>query len=947
MIKSCKKIMALAVMISFVFCQGVFAADPRELLARAKASFDSHETRRGGLATARALQSSQIRQESLISRKQALVNLQEINFEARSQVEINRETTPLPESESNPPLEGSNQESFVTGHVAPWSSIIPPVPPANFPPDAQLPEDISFVDSTNDTHFSLQWGLDAINAEEAWAFNRGEGIVAAIIDTGLDFLHPDIQSNIWLNQGEIAGNGIDDDGNGYIDDTRGWDFYFGDNNPTDDHGHGTHVAGIVAAAQNNSLGISGVAPGVKIMPLKVLNSAGGGTVSVIFSAINSAIRYAADQGARIINMSLGIPTYYYNVTTLAAFQSAIQYAKDLGVVTVAAAGNNYGVIDIYPALFDEVITVGALYKSFSGQFLKDSYSSTGSDLDFMAPGTSVLSLRAKNTNLSYAYPYPNGDYIYFSGTSMAAPHVVGVMSLLLAQDPFMSFDDIYRRLKFSSQDLGTPGYDTSNGHGRVDAFEALSYDYYDSGMVKTHYLAVPDSDGTVRFDYDSSGKLIKKTLIDGNELLFMYHPYSENLKSIYHTANGDLDEYFDEDFFGNSLGRLIKSTHADGSFSTFQYWYDSGQVRFESRYDPGGNLIDRTAYDEEGDVMVGGEAVLIQSINAQNYTFASGTVYKYSSDILAMYGKRSVNYALTLGENGAHSLRFSTAQVTSKTAPPGWLFNFNVKIDGATVANVNLNASKTFILSDFIDLGDLTQGAHTLTLQWTNDYSSSSYDANVGIKGIEVYAVGGNIDVPPLPPCDGDPCVYDPSGRLSLEYFADGTSLEYVEYWPGTDTAKIVHYFNDKDNPSVLTRILEINPLGNPVRNIWPGSDEVENFYYYPSQRVQNIVWTTYASDAFLNQYDYYDEPGYPLNRGRLAKFTNSDGSYTTYEDYFGAGTVARFQKDYDSGGGLLVTREYDSNGNLIGTTFPSPPTHPVLEVTINAHNYASAWGTV
>ena len=245
--------MALAVMISFVFCQGVFAADPRELLARAKASFDSHETRRGGFATARALQSSQIRQESLISRKQALVNLQEINFEARSQVEINRETTPLPESESNPPLEGSNQESFVTGHVAPWSSIIPPVPPANFPPDAQLPEDISFVDSTNDTHFSLQWGLDAINAEEAWAFNRGEGIVAAIIDTGLDFLHPDIQSNIWLNQGEIAGNGIDDDGNGYIDDTRGWDFYFGDNNPTDDHGHGTHVAGIVAAAQNNSL----------------------------------------------------------------------------------------------------------------------------------------------------------------------------------------------------------------------------------------------------------------------------------------------------------------------------------------------------------------------------------------------------------------------------------------------------------------------------------------------------------------------------------------------------------------------------------------------------------------------------------------------------------------------------------------------------------------------
>src|SRR3989338_6293032 len=615
MIKSCKKIMALAVMISFVFCQGVFAADPRELLARAKGSLDSHETRRGGFATARALQSSQIRQESLISRKQALVNLQEINFEARSQVEINRETTPLPESESNPPLEGSNQESFVTGHVAPWSSIIPPVPPANFPPDAQLPEDISFVDSTNDTHFSLQWGLDAINAEEAWAFNRGEGIVAAIIDTGIDFLHPDIQSNIWLNQDEIAGNLIDDDGNGLIDDYRGWDFYFGDNNPTDDHGHGTHVAGIVAATQNNSLGISGVAPGVKIMPLKVLNSTGGGVISTIFSAINSAIHYAADQGARIINMSLGIPTSYYNATTLAAFQSAVQYARNLGVVTVVSSGNDYGSIQAYPALFDEVITVGAL-KNSSGTYVKDSYSNSGSDLDFMAPGTDILSLRANNTNSSFAYPSPNGDYVYFYGTSMATPHVVGAVSLLLAQDPFMSFNDIYRRLKFSSEDLGTTGYDIYNGYGMIDAFEALSNDYYDSGVGKTPYLAVPDSDGTIKFDYDSSGKLIKKTLIDGNEMLFTYYLDSGNLMSAYHTVNGDLYEYFDEDFFGNSAGRLIKNTKTDGSYNEYRYWYDSAQVRFDSSYDSSGNLVDLIAYDEEGNIIAGSDPVLNQTLNA-------------------------------------------------------------------------------------------------------------------------------------------------------------------------------------------------------------------------------------------------------------------------------------------------------------------------------------------
>src|SRR3989338_9018667 len=135
MIKNCKKIVALAIMASFTFCQGAFAANPRILLSKAKASFDSPDTRRGGF---------QNQQESLISQKQALADLQKIN--------------------SNPQPEGSYQESFLTGQVAP------------------LPEDAAFVDSTNDTHFGLQWGLDAINAEEAWAFNRGEGIVAAIID---------------------------------------------------------------------------------------------------------------------------------------------------------------------------------------------------------------------------------------------------------------------------------------------------------------------------------------------------------------------------------------------------------------------------------------------------------------------------------------------------------------------------------------------------------------------------------------------------------------------------------------------------------------------------------------------------------------------------------------------------------------------------------------------
>src|SRR3989338_3200623 len=303
--KKFKRITALTLVLLFFSSQVGFAANPRTLIAKAKASFDSPDTRRGGYVTLQNLQNSQAKQEAIIDQKNKLIDLLKIGRKDGSQMKVISEITPVAQP---------GQEELVTGHVVPLP--VPNVPLPNIPmPNANLPTGEAVVDSTNDTHFALQWGIDAINAEEAWAFNQGDGIVAAIIDTGLDFLHPDIQSNIWLNTDEVAGNGIDDDGNGRIDDYRGWDFYYNDNNPTDDHGHGTHVAGIVAAAQNNSQGIAGVAPQSKIMALKVLDSFGGGIISTVLSAINLAIRYAADQGADLINMSLGLSPSFFNATT--------------------------------------------------------------------------------------------------------------------------------------------------------------------------------------------------------------------------------------------------------------------------------------------------------------------------------------------------------------------------------------------------------------------------------------------------------------------------------------------------------------------------------------------------------------------------------------------------------------------------------------------------------
>jgi hypothetical protein len=187
------------------------------------------------------------------------------------------------------------------------------------------------------------WALDIINAPEVWNQNiTGNGIVVAVVDSGVDYTHPDLDDNIWRNAGEIAGNGIDDDRNGYIDDIRGWDFVAGDNNPMDldFYGHGTHIAGAIAA-ERNDFGITGVAPNAKIMPVRVLTAFGRGEPN----NVAAGIRYAADNGANVINLSLGnefVPSNAVN-------NDAIQYANNKGSVVVMAAGNSGVDQPDYPA----------------------------------------------------------------------------------------------------------------------------------------------------------------------------------------------------------------------------------------------------------------------------------------------------------------------------------------------------------------------------------------------------------------------------------------------------------------------------------------------------------------------------------------------------------------------------------------------------------------------
>lgn len=278
----------------------------------------------------------------------------------------------------------------------------------------------------NDPRFAELYGLDNtgqtggtfdadIDAAEAWDIQTGTDVVVAVIDTGLDYNHEDIVGNVWINPGEIANNGIDDDNNGFIDDVRGWDFVNNDNDPFDDNDHGTHVSGTIAAVGNNAIGVTGVNWSARIMPLKFLSATGSGSTADAISAID----YAVLMGARISNNSWGGGAF-----SQALFDS-IAAAQTAGHLFVAAAGNdgiNTDATPSYPASYnlDNIISVAATDDNDA----LASFSNFGATtVDLGAAGVSILSTTPANT------------YSSFSGTSMASPHVAGAAALVLAEDP--------------------------------------------------------------------------------------------------------------------------------------------------------------------------------------------------------------------------------------------------------------------------------------------------------------------------------------------------------------------------------------------------------------------------------------------------------------------------------------------------------------------------------
>ena len=347
------------------------------------------------------------------------------------------------------------------------------------------------------------WGLHRVNAPAGWDLARGEGIVAAVVDSGVDVEHPDLAANIWVNPGEdLDGdgrampsdqNGVDDDANGYVDDLNGFDFAnsvdanedgdfedpgdVSDADPFDDSGHGSHVAGTLAAVANNGIGIAGVAPQARIMALKGFPASGEAPDDVLARAMV----YAIENGARVINNSWSCnPRCPRNPL----IEDASALAVSMGVVVVTSAGNRSDDVQFYSPKNRRLnIVVAASIEDDS----RAHFSNSGFLLDVIAPGggallgpgiypdRAILSTRSSGTpdEGDGGLFTLDGAYWRISGTSMAAPHVAGIAALILSARPQLGFEDVRGVLRRSARDLGPPGHDRESGAGLADAFAAL------------------------------------------------------------------------------------------------------------------------------------------------------------------------------------------------------------------------------------------------------------------------------------------------------------------------------------------------------------------------------------------------------------------------------------------------------------------------------------------
>ena len=321
------------------------------------------------------------------------------------------------------------------------------------------------LDTPNDFYYSQMAQFPYVQADTAWGIIKGEqgNIITAVVDGGTDWDHEDLLDNIWENPGEIPGNGIDDDNNGFIDDVHGWNFSNNTNDPTGNPAtpqsaaHGTHVGGTMAGVTNNSIGVASISWNATLMPVNAAHPSVDRSILYGYEGIT----YAAANGAQIINCSWGGAGAPSNFE-----KDVINFAYENGVLVVAASGNdgqNNDLIPHYPSNYNHVLSVGAVNRNSD---LKASFSNYGVTVDVFAPGVSILSTT------------PNNNYqsTFWSGTSMASPMAAGLAALVKTQNPGWNVDQLREQLRVTSVniDAANPSYAGLLGKGRIDALKAVT-----------------------------------------------------------------------------------------------------------------------------------------------------------------------------------------------------------------------------------------------------------------------------------------------------------------------------------------------------------------------------------------------------------------------------------------------------------------------------------------
>ena len=372
------------------------------------------------------------------------------------------------------------------------------VPYSDAAPRRTIRDSTSCGDSHNEGQSDGTVDAD-IDAPEAWDATVGRGnTIVAVIDTGVDYSHPDLQANMWVNADEIPADGLDNDGNGLVDDVHGYDFANHDGDPMDDNNHGTHVAGTIAAVGNNGIGVTGINWHAQIMALKFLNAQGSGDTDDAIEALN----YAVANGATVSNNSWGFSGGFSQ-----ALYDAIRAARDANHVFVAAAGNgnflgigiNNDATPFWPASYDleNIVSVAAVDRN-DAKPLFSNYGAT--TVDLAAPGVDILST------------YRNNSYGYSTGTSMASPHVAGVIALVRDQHPDWSYAQAINQVLQTVDPISAMEGITTTG-GRLNAAAAVGVEVVPSPDIQVLFESqnVADESGVVDYGNTPPGLAIDYT----------------------------------------------------------------------------------------------------------------------------------------------------------------------------------------------------------------------------------------------------------------------------------------------------------------------------------------------------------------------------------------------------------------------------------------------------